>query len=87
VNVIGPLVERLSRRQRDFLAAFDLHDDRSLQHVDHCVRIVPVDRVDGARRIFHCDHQQFLAGVIRQGLRQQRLYDGLVRSMRAGRDE
>src|SRR5215471_4005368 len=45
MNIVGPLIERLARRQRDFFSSFHLHDDGAFEHVDKRVRIVPVHRV------------------------------------------
>ena len=59
MHIVGAFVESLSWRQGDLLAASDLLDDRSFQHVEESVRIVPMDMLqkttgrilDGGRRL------------------------------------
>jgi len=43
------------------LPALDLHHHGTFQDVNECFRIVPVDWIGTARRIFHEDHQSLLA--------------------------
>src|SRR5262245_7981229 len=57
VNIIGTLVEALTRFQSHFLSPFHLHHDRAFQHVDEPVCIVAMDGVRTAGRILHGDHQ------------------------------
>ena len=66
MNVVGPLVKSLAWRERDFFPAFQLHHNRAFQHVKKRLRILPMNRIRGARRIHYCDHQTFLAGTFRK---------------------
>ena len=74
VHVVRSFVEALSGLQGHFFAALDLHDDGPFEHVDERVRIVAMDRIDGAGRIVDRDHVRFLAGKFRQSLRHERRY-------------
>src|SRR5215510_608592 len=60
MNIVRAFIKGLAWCQSHFLSTFHLHDDRTLQHIDECMGIVPVDRIHAARRVFHCDHQDFL---------------------------
>jgi hypothetical protein len=50
MNVVGALIECLSRRQGDRLSAFDLHHDSTLEYVNKHVSVVLMDRVRTTRR-------------------------------------
>jgi hypothetical protein len=69
MNIIGTFIKGLACRERDFFAAFHLHHNGSFQHVNECMRIVPMNRIRSAGRIYDSDHHTFLAGKIRQILR------------------
>src|SRR6266700_5196282 len=86
MDVVWIFVERVSGLQRDLLAALDLHDKRTLEHVDEHVGIVPMCYRRGARReLNQCDRPFLLrTGEARKRLRHQRRDLGLL-SQRGGR--
>lgn len=73
MNTVRPFVKSLAWHERDFSTAFQLHHNRAFQHVKKCMRIVPMNRTRGARRIHYGDHQTFLAGTLRKIFRYERL--------------
>jgi hypothetical protein len=72
VHIVRAFVESLSWRQGNLLAAPDLLDDRSFQHVDEGVRIVPMNVLHSSRRIFDGEHQHLLSRYVSEIL----LHDG-----------
>jgi len=69
MNVIGTLIERLSRSQSDRLSAFELHHDSTFEYVDKRVSVVLMDGVRAARRIHDFEHHTFFATASRYILR------------------
>src|SRR4029079_16585175 len=53
VDVLRPLVERLTVGERNGLATLHTHYDGAFEHVDERVSVVLVDRVGAARWILH----------------------------------
>src|SRR5262245_29653020 len=60
VNVIRIFIESFSGLQGEFWSAFDLHDDRTLNHIDENVGIVTVLHRRCPWRIFDQKHGTFL---------------------------
>jgi microsomal dipeptidase-like Zn-dependent dipeptidase len=79
VYIAGALVECLSWRQGDFLAAPDPLDDRPFQHVEDGMRIVPMNVFYRSWRIDDGDHQHLLSGQIGEIFEHDRGYNGLRR--------
>src|SRR4029453_5260276 len=71
MNIIGTFIETLAWRERDFFPAFHLHHNGALQHVNECMRIVPMNRIRSAGRIHDSDHKSFLTGKFRKIFRHE----------------
>src|SRR5439155_3595690 len=76
VNVIRAFIESFAGFERHGLGALQLHHDRTLEHVDEGVRIVPMDFVSAARRVGDRKYETFFAGNVRQGFGHDFLYVG-----------
>jgi hypothetical protein len=72
VHIVRALVESLSGRKSDLLAASNLFDDRPFQHVDEGIRIVPMDVLHSSGRIVDGKHHHLVAGDVCEIL----LHDG-----------
>jgi len=84
MNIIGTFIETLAWRERDFFPAFHLHHNGAFQHVNECMRIVPMNRIRRAGRIHYSDHQTFLAGKICKIFRHQWCDLSVLRNQGAG---
>src|SRR5260370_33144592 len=71
MNIIGTFIKALAWRERDFFAAFHPHHNGAFQHVNECMRIMPMNRIRSAGRIHHSDHQTFLTGKFRKIFRHE----------------
>src|SRR5262245_57686927 len=71
MDIVGALVERLSRSQRHLLSALHLHHHGTFQHIDESMRIVPVDWIGIAGGILYYHHHSLLAGALLKFLRQE----------------
>src|SRR5262249_42459246 len=87
MNIIGTFIKALAWRERDFFAAFHLHHNGAFQHVNECMRIVPMNRIRRAGRIHDSDHQTFLAGKICEIFRQDWCDLSVLRNQGAGDEE
>src|SRR6266481_6024444 len=76
VNIIRAFIKCFAGFERDGLGALQLHDDRTLEHVDESMRIVSMDWVSAARRVGDCKYKTFFAGDVRQGFGHDFLYVG-----------
>src|SRR5882724_9447543 len=76
VNVIRAFIKCFARFERDGLGALQLHHDRTLEHVDEGVRVVPMDFVSATRRIGDRKYETFFAGNVREGLGHDFFYVG-----------
>src|SRR3954453_5532140 len=83
MNVVGAFIEALARRQRHLVSTFHLHRDRTFQHVNTYLRIVPMDGARKARRKIYGIHENFPVGRFCERARYQRL-DSLLRHQGAG---
>src|SRR6266536_115906 len=72
MNIVGAFIEGLSWCQCYLFPTLQLHHDGALQHVNIRMCIVSVDSARPAGRMLHCDHQTFLAGILRKIFRHQR---------------
>ena len=72
----------------DRLRPLDLHDDSAFQHVNECVRVMPMDGVRSARSILHDQHRALLARKVGQITRHQRRHlRGFLSGDRSGEAE
>src|SRR5262249_15602909 len=80
MDVVWIFIECVSSLQRDLLAALELHDKRSLEHVYEHVRIVPMCYRRGAGRELDQRDSAFLfrTGEAGKRLRHQRGYLGFL---------
>src|SRR5215472_2263686 len=78
MNIVRAFIEGLSWCQCYRLSTLQLHQDGALQHVNKRLSVVSVDRVRPAWRMLYCDHQNFLAGIIRKSLGHERRDLGLL---------
>src|SRR5438132_7715040 len=76
VNVIRAFIESFAGFERDGLGALQLHHDRTLEHVDEGVRVVPMDFVSAARRVGDRKYETFFAGNVREGFGHDFFYVG-----------
>src|SRR5262245_10548800 len=86
MNIVGAFIEGLSGCQRYLLSTLHLHHNGAVQYVNNRMCIVSVDRARPAGRMLYCDHQKFLAGVLRKVLGHQRRDLGLLSHGRAGQE-
>src|SRR6185436_4424372 len=87
MDIVGAFIEGLSGIQRHLRSSLHLHHDRTLQHVDECIGIVPVDRIRSAGGILDGDHHDFFAGKVGQRLLHERRDRGLLGGQPAGEGE
>src|SRR5262245_24265128 len=64
VNVIRAFIESFAGFECDGLGTSQLHHDRTLEHVDERVRIVPMDFVSAARWVADRQYETFFAGNV-----------------------
>src|SRR5215471_17586834 len=76
VDVIRAFIESFASFDRDGVGALQLHHDRTLEHVDERVSIVPMDFVSAARRVRDRKYETFLAGNVREGFGHDLFYFG-----------
>src|SRR6476469_2799736 len=76
VNIIRAFIKCFAGFERDGLGALQLHDDRTLEHVDEGMCIVSMDWVSAARRVGDRKYKTFFAGDVRQGFGHDFLYVG-----------
>src|SRR5262245_28815946 len=76
VNVIRTFIECFAGFERDRFCASQLHHDRTLEHVDEGVRIVPMNFVSATRRVGDHKHDAFFAGNVRERLGHDFFYVG-----------
>src|SRR5262245_63786732 len=64
VNIIGTFIERLTSVKSDWLRPLDLHDDSAFQHVNECMRVMPMNWVYSAGRILDNQHRALFSGNV-----------------------
>src|SRR5215831_223728 len=84
MNIVGALIEGLSRFQGDRLPTLHLLDHRALQDVHHRMGVVSVTGARSARHMLDQEHQHFLAGTLWKILRHERRDLGLLSHRGAG---
>src|SRR5262249_14013162 len=86
VNIVRTFIEGLSWCQCYLLSTLQLHHNGALQYVNKRLCIVSVDRVRSAWRMLYCDHQNFLAGILRKIFRHERRDLSVLSYRRAARE-
>src|SRR5580658_779036 len=56
MNIVGTFIKRLSGTEFHLRSPLDLHDHVTFEHVNKDLRVMPVRRRAGTRRIFHSGH-------------------------------
>src|SRR5262249_34344621 len=86
MNIVGAFIEGLSWCECYRLSTLHLHHNGALQYVNNRMCIVSVDSVRAAGRMLYCDHQKFLAGILRKIFRHERGDLRLLSHGRAGQE-
>src|SRR6516225_7581119 len=86
MNIIRAFVEGLAGCHSRFLSASHLHHDRALEHIDKPIRIVSMDWIDVAWRIFHGNHHALFARKVWKVFRHEVGYLSLLSQQRAGHE-